>query len=84
MQAHLWVLMAPRQCPKITVLECGSVFYRQHDDGIEVVRVPHGARDLDSISDDGGFGVASWHSSGHWPGRVLCPTYYDPPCGSKS
>jgi len=31
------------------------VFYRPQDDGIEVVRVLHSARDIESVSDEGGF-----------------------------
>jgi len=31
------------------------VFYRPQDDGIDVVRVLHSARDIGSISEDGGF-----------------------------
>jgi len=31
------------------------VFYQPQDDGVEVVRVLHSARDIESIAEDGGF-----------------------------
>lgn len=31
------------------------VFYRPQDDGIEVVRVLHSARDIESVAEEGGF-----------------------------
>ena len=31
------------------------VFYRPQDDGVEVVRVLHSARDIEAISEEGGF-----------------------------
>jgi plasmid stabilization system protein ParE len=31
------------------------VFYRPQEDGIDVVRVPHSARDIESISEEDGF-----------------------------
>jgi hypothetical protein len=36
------------------------VFYRPQDDGIDVVRVLHSARDIESISEEGGFDENTW------------------------
>ena len=53
---------APRESPRralqgirtwlVSGFERHVVFYRPIDDGIEVVRVLHGARDLDALLDD--------------------------------
>jgi len=42
------------RCFRIRGFENHFVFYRPHESGIEVVRVLHGARDLESILDGDG------------------------------
>jgi toxin ParE1/3/4 len=49
--------LRPELAPHLRSFPVGRyvLFYRPQDDGIEVVRVLHSARDIESISDDGGF-----------------------------
>jgi toxin ParE1/3/4 len=49
--------LRPELTPDLRSLPVGRyvVFYQPQDDGIEVVRVLHSARDIESISEDGGF-----------------------------
>jgi toxin ParE1/3/4 len=49
--------LRPELAPELRSFPVGRhvVFYRPQDDGIEVVRVLHGARDIELISEDGGF-----------------------------
>ena len=49
--------LRPELAPELRSFPVGRyvVFYRPQDDGIEVVRVLHSARDIESIAEDGGF-----------------------------
>jgi len=49
--------LRPELAPELRSFPVGRyvVFYQPQDDGIEVVRVLHSARDIESISEDGGF-----------------------------
>jgi toxin ParE1/3/4 len=49
--------LRPELAPELRSFPVGRyvVFYRPQDDGIDVVRVLHSARDIGSISEDGGF-----------------------------
>jgi toxin ParE1/3/4 len=47
----------PELAPELRSFPVGRyvVFYRPQDDGFDVVRVLHSARDIESISEEGGF-----------------------------
>jgi toxin ParE1/3/4 len=49
--------LRPELAPELRSFPVGRyvVFYRPQDDGIDVVRVLHSARDIESISEEGGF-----------------------------
>ena len=49
--------LRPELAPELRSFPVGRyvVFYQPQDDGIEVVRVLHSARDIESIAEDGGF-----------------------------
>lgn len=49
--------LRPELAPELRSFPVGRyvMFYRPRDDGIEVVRVLHSARDIEWISEDGGF-----------------------------
>jgi toxin ParE1/3/4 len=49
--------LRPELVPELRRFPVGRyvVFYRPQDDGIDVVRVLHSARDIESISEEGGF-----------------------------
>lgn len=49
--------LRPELTPELRSFPVGRymVFYQPQDDGIEVVRVLHSARDIESISEDSGF-----------------------------
>jgi toxin ParE1/3/4 len=49
--------LRPELAPELRSFPVGRyvVFYRPQDDGVDVVRVLHSARDIESISEEGGF-----------------------------